>query len=94
MLLKISGQVRLGCRINRLKESLSKNSVVNDRTIQKPAEPGRAINLSAPFGRAGRTKKYEMLEPKERFRFAVALLLFEKSADGKAPVMPDHRGRD
>ena len=34
-----------------------------------------------------------MFEAKERFRFAVTVLLFQKSLEREAAVMPDDRGR-
>src|SRR5215510_73392 len=34
-----------------------------------------------------------MFEAQQRFRFAVAILLFQESAKGKAPVVPDDCSR-
>src|SRR4030088_2065989 len=65
--------------------------MVNDWPIDEPAEPRGAVDLPAPFRRAGRAKKNEVLEAKERFRFAVAFLLFAKRAQSEAAVMPDNR---
>src|SRR6202022_3210833 len=73
---EIGGEARLRGRKNRLKKTFTKNPVINDRPVKKPAEPRRSVNLAAPLRGPGRTEKDQMLETKERFRFAVSVLLF------------------
>ena len=67
--------------------------MVNDRAIHKPAEPRSAVDLTAPFRCAGRAEKDQMFKAQQGFRFAVAVLLFQKSAERKPSIMPDDRGR-
>ena len=84
---------RLRRGIDRLEKSFTENPVINDRPINKPAEPRGAVDLTAPFRCAGRAEKDQMLEAQQRFRFAVAVLLFAESAQRKPSIMPDDRGR-
>src|SRR5437773_8300647 len=62
--------------------------MINDRPVEKPAEARRAVNLPAPFGRSGGTEEHEMFEPKQRFGFAVTLLLFQERFERESPIMP------
>ena len=71
---------RLRRRVDRLEEAFAENSVIDDRPVDEPAEARRAINLSAPFRRAGWPEENEVLETEHRFRFAIAGLLFAKRA--------------
>jgi hypothetical protein len=59
-----------------LKKSFAENSMIDHRPVNKPTEARRAIDLAAPLRSASRTKKNQMLESEQRFRFAVAILLF------------------
>src|ERR1700730_4558810 len=90
---EIGCDFRLRGRVDRLKKSFAENSVIDDRPINEPTEARRAVDLAAPFGRAGRAKEDQVLETQERFGFAVTFLLLKKRAQGEAAVMPDHRGR-
>jgi hypothetical protein len=74
-----------------LEKSFTENPVINNRSINKPAEPRRAIDLTAPFCCAGRAEKDQMFKAQQRFRFAIAILLFHKSSQCKSAVMPDNR---
>ena len=76
-----------------MEKSFTENPVINDRAINKPAEPRSAVDLTAPFRCAGRAEKDQMFKAQQRFRFAVAVLLFQESAQRKPPIMPDDRGR-
>ena len=62
---QIRGHVRLRRGIDRLEKSFAENSVINDRPIEKPTEPRRAVNLTAPFRRAGRAEEDQMLEAQQ-----------------------------
>ena len=88
---EISGDVRLRCRVHRLKEAVAEDPVINNGPVQEPAEARGPVNLAAPFGCAGRAKKNQVLETQKRFRFAVTFLLFQESAQGKAAIVPDQR---
>src|SRR3984893_1576377 len=85
---QIDGHVRLRSGIDRLKKTVAENSVINNRPINEPTEAGRSINLAAPFRRAGWAEENQMFEAQQRFRFAVAVLLFQESAQGEAAMMP------
>ena len=92
-LLEISGDFRLRRGIDRLEKSFAENAVINYRPIDEPTEARRAVDLSAPFRRAGRAEENQMLETQHRFRFAVTFLLFAKGVERETPMMPDDRGR-
>src|SRR5437899_6481668 len=89
---QVRGYIRLWRGINRLEKSFTENPVINHRTINEPAEPRRAINLTTPFRRAGWPEKDQMLEAKQRLGFPVPILLFYKSAKCKTSIMPDNCG--
>src|SRR5205085_6994242 len=86
---QVARHIRLRRRINRLEKSLAENPVVNNWPVDEPAETRRAVDLPAPFRRAGRPEKNQMLEAKKRFCLAVAFLLFAKRAQSETTVMPD-----
>src|SRR5207245_9914116 len=73
---QVRGYIRLWRGINRLEKSFTENPVINHRTINEPAEPRRAINLTTPFRRAGWPEKDQMLEAKQRLGFHVHVLMF------------------
>src|SRR5712664_37694 len=89
---EISGEIRLRWGIHRLEKSFAENAMVNDGAIDEPTEPGRSVNLTAPFRGPGRAEKNQVFETKKRFGFAVTFLLFQKRAQGEAAMMPDNRG--
>ena len=58
-------------------------------------EPGKArcsVNLTAPLRCAGWAKEDQMFEAEQRFRFAITILLFQKSPERKPPMVPHDRG--
>src|SRR5262249_51418734 len=55
------------------------------------AEPRSTVDLTAPFRCASRAKENQMFEAQQRFRFAVTILLFHKSAQRKPSIMPNDR---
>ena len=63
--------------------------MVNHRAVHKPTEARRSVDLAAPFRSASRAKENQMFEAQQRFRFTVAILLFQESGKGKTPVVPD-----
>src|SRR6202040_2447809 len=87
---EVSGQIRLRRGIHRLEKSFAENAMINNRAINKPAEPWRAVNLAAPFRSPGRTEKKQMFETEQRFGFAVTFLLFQKCAQSETAMMPDN----
>src|SRR5438477_2648507 len=88
---QVSGDFRLRRGINRLEKSFAKNSMVDNRAVDKPTEARRAVNLPAPFRGAGRAEEDQVLEAKKRFGFPITFLLFAKSAQGEPPMVPDDR---
>ncbi len=76
-----------------MEKSFTEDAVVNDRAIHKPAEPRSAVDLTAPLRCAGRAEKDQMFKAQQGFRFAIAVLLFQESAERKPSIMPDDRGR-
>ena len=90
---EVSGDIRLGRRINRLEKSFAENPVVNNRPVDEPTETRRAVNLAAPFRGASGAEENQMLEAEERLGLAVPFLLFAKCAQGEPPMMPDDGGR-
>src|SRR5437588_11490191 len=83
---QVARHIRLRRGINRLEQSFAENAVVNNRRVNEPAETRGAVDLPAPFRRAGRTEKNQMFEAKKRFRLAVAFLLFAKRAQSETAV--------
>ncbi len=81
--------LRLRRWVDRLEETLSENSVVDDRLVDEPTEARRAVDLPAPFRSAGRAEENQVLESEHRFGFAITGLLSAKRAQGKATMMPD-----
>src|SRR5438105_2826167 len=73
---QINGHVRLRCGIDRLKKTVAENSMINHRAVDEPTEARRSINLAAPFRCSGRAEEDQMFEAQQRFRFAIAVLLF------------------
>ena len=59
---QLRGDVRLRRGINGLEEAFTEDSVINDRPVNEPTEARRAVNLPAPFSRARRPEKNQMLE--------------------------------
>src|SRR4029077_9062260 len=78
--------------IDRLEKSFTENPVINDRAINKPAEARSAVNLTAPVRCPSRAEKDQMFKAQQRFRFAVAVLLIQESAQRKPSIMPDDCG--
>ena len=66
--------------------------MVNHRAINKPAEPRRTVDLTAPFRCAGRSEEDQMFEAQQRFSFAVTVLLLEEVPKSETSIMPDDRG--
>ena len=72
---EVSGDFRLRPGINRLKESFAENSMIDHRPVDEPAKARRPVDLTAPFRGAGRTKKNQVFETKQRLGFAIPILL-------------------
>src|SRR5262245_22537143 len=74
---QVGGDFRLWPGINRLEKSFAENPMIDHRPIKEPAKASRirGINLPAPFCRAGRSEKNQMLKTQQRLGFAVAILL-------------------
>src|SRR5260370_1136132 len=89
---QISGDFRLWRRINRLKKPLAEYSVINNGPGNEPTKTLRSINLAPPFRGAGWAEKDQMFKAEQRFRFAVAVLLFQKRPQRKTAMMPHDRG--
>src|SRR2546421_175397 len=89
---EIGGDVRLRSGVHRLEKTFTENTVIDDRPINEPTESRCAINLTAPFRSPGRPEKNQVLEAKERFGFAITLLLLQKCAQSKSAMVPDNRG--
>src|SRR5947209_9890511 len=85
---EIGSDVGLRRGIHRLKKSFAENSVVDHRPIDKPAETGGTVDLTAPFRRPGGAKENQMFETKERLGFPITLLLFQKRVEREAAMMP------
>src|SRR4051812_13442656 len=79
-------------RIKCLERSCRKGPVINNRSLHQQAKLGRRINPPTPDTPADGIEVLGMLSDQERFRFSVALLLFEVIGDRRAPVMPDKSG--
>src|SRR5438132_350023 len=89
---EISGHVRLRRGIHRLKKPFAENAVINDRTINKPTESSRTVNLAPPLRCSSRPEENQMFEAKKRFGFTITFLLFQKRAESEAAMMPDDSG--
>src|SRR6266404_3342600 len=59
---QVNGDFRLWCRINRLKKTLAKYSMINNGPVNEPTKTRRSINLAAPFRGAGWTEKDQMFK--------------------------------
>src|SRR5438067_1707537 len=51
--------------VHRLEKSLAENSMVNNRAINKPAKPWRAVDLAAPFRGSGWAEEDQVFETQE-----------------------------
>src|SRR5436190_248538 len=90
---KVFCDLSLWRRIDGLEKSFTENPVIDNRAVNKPGEARSAVDLTAPFRCAGRAEEDQMFKPQQRFRFAIAVLLFQKSAQRKPSMMPNDGGR-
>ena len=65
--------------------------MIDHLPINKPTEARSAVDLATPFGRASEAEKDQMFKTQQRFRFAVAILLFQKGAKREPSIMPHDR---
>ena len=62
---QVGRDVGLRRRVDGLEESLAKDAVIDNGTIDQPGEARRAVDLAFPFGRAGRAEKDQVFEAQE-----------------------------
>ena len=83
---------RLG-GVEELEAGAAEQAAINDRRPQQVAELGGGVNAAAPDAAAEGIEAFRVLAHQQGLRLAVAALLFQIGADGRAPIMPDKRRR-
>src|SRR5581483_10058701 len=78
--------------VKRLEKRTCERAVIYDGLARDDAEFGRGINAAAPDAATQGAEVFGMLLNQQRFGFAIAVLLAQVRADGRAAIVPDEPG--
>src|SRR5436189_3969665 len=79
-------------RIKHLKKTAAKQAMIYQRPSQAHAKLRRGVNAAAPDAAAEKAEVFRVLANQQRFRFAIAGLLLQVSANRRTPIVPHKAG--